>query len=220
MPRTMWTGHRLENRLDDSAGWLTGPGRAVDVELPEICQRRRLMTPSAAPLDLASLWTLSCDDVVQSGVTHWCAWCPRSLHTAEATGSGRFTPVSSRVAETLLVSRGGCITSALTGYVGGGGGGCGPGDCQQLSRTRSGHDGGGVNRSALSPASSASGCHRCERSCCRPVAYSTILRAGRSGRSAWPNGKRSAAAWPPASRAGRSRPGWASPIDGVAGADP
>ena len=33
-------------------------------------------------------------------------------------------------------------------------------------------------------------------------------RAGRSGRSAWPNAKRSAAGWPPASRAGRSRPGW------------
>jgi hypothetical protein len=30
---------------------------------------------------------LSCDVVLQRRVPHRCAWCPRSLHTAEATGS-------------------------------------------------------------------------------------------------------------------------------------
>ena len=44
------------------------------------------------------------------------------------------------------VSMGGCITSALTGWVGGGGGGCGPGDCQQQSRRNSGGGGGRVSR--------------------------------------------------------------------------
>jgi hypothetical protein len=39
--------------------------RMVAGELPEICQRRRLVTPGAAPLDLASPWPLSCDVVVQ-----------------------------------------------------------------------------------------------------------------------------------------------------------
>jgi hypothetical protein len=38
--------------------------RAVGGELPEICQRR-LVTPGAAPLDLASPPRLTCDVVVQ-----------------------------------------------------------------------------------------------------------------------------------------------------------
>jgi hypothetical protein len=39
--------------------------RAVGGELPEICQRRRLVTQGAAWLTLASPWPLSCDVVMQ-----------------------------------------------------------------------------------------------------------------------------------------------------------
>ena len=46
-------------------GACLAPGPAVVADLPEICQRRRLVTLSAAPLDLESPPRLSCDDAVQ-----------------------------------------------------------------------------------------------------------------------------------------------------------
>jgi hypothetical protein len=45
----------------------------------------------------------------------------------------------------------------------------------------------------------------------QPVECNGTRRVARSGVSPWPNAKRSAAAWPPASRADRSRPGWDEP---------
>jgi hypothetical protein len=62
--------------------------------LPEICQRRRLALPHTAPYRSSPPQPLSCDDVVRRGVRRRRAWWPRSLHTAEATGSEPVTPTS------------------------------------------------------------------------------------------------------------------------------
>jgi hypothetical protein len=74
----------------------TGPGKAASAELPEIRQRRRLVTPGAASLDLAPPRPLSCDDAVQHMGGCGSARNPRSLHTAEVTGSVPVTPTSHR----------------------------------------------------------------------------------------------------------------------------
>jgi hypothetical protein len=50
------------------------------------CQRRCLDPPHTAPCPLSPPQPLSCDVVVARGVLPRCAWRPRSLHTAEATG--------------------------------------------------------------------------------------------------------------------------------------
>ena len=72
-----------------------GSRRAPNRHLPEICQRRCLLTQGAAPLDLASPWPLSCDVCEATrGAASGCAWDPRPLHTAEATGSKPVTPTS------------------------------------------------------------------------------------------------------------------------------
>jgi hypothetical protein len=47
--------------------------------------------------------------------------------------------------------------------------------------------------------------------CSRPAGCNASHRVARSGLSPWANAKRSAAVSPPASRAGRSRPGWDEP---------
>src|SRR5215207_9169335 len=60
--------------------------------LPEIRQKRCLATPHTAPCPLSPPPPLSCDVVVRRGVGRRRAWWPRSLHTAEATGSKPVTP--------------------------------------------------------------------------------------------------------------------------------
>jgi hypothetical protein len=60
--------------------------------LPEIRQKRCLATPHPAPCPLSPPPPLSCDVVVRRGVGRRRAWWPRSLHTAEATGSKPVTP--------------------------------------------------------------------------------------------------------------------------------
>jgi hypothetical protein len=62
--------------------------------LPEICQKRCLALPHTALCRLRLPWPLSCDDVVRRGVPHGYARWPRSLHTAEATGSKPVTPTT------------------------------------------------------------------------------------------------------------------------------
>jgi hypothetical protein len=59
---------------------------------PEICQRRCLDPPHPAPCALRPPQPLRCDVVVARGVERRCAWCPRSLHTAEVVGSNPTTP--------------------------------------------------------------------------------------------------------------------------------
>jgi hypothetical protein len=63
-------------------------------DLPEICQKLCLARPRAASPDLMPLEPLSCDVVMQRGVSHRYVRCLRSLHTAEVTGSIPVTPTS------------------------------------------------------------------------------------------------------------------------------
>jgi hypothetical protein len=78
------------------------PGRAVGADLPEVCQRRRLVTPGAAPRHHGSPRLLSCDHMVLCGG----ACGPRFLHTAEATGSIPVTPTSASGSRTHYTEQG------------------------------------------------------------------------------------------------------------------
>ena len=99
--------------------------------LTGICQHNSLVTPCTAGITQPPV-TPSCDDVVTNRVLESSVEGPHSLHTAEATGFGT-CPAPTRssalgsadagvrcglwaVAEMLLVSMGGCITSALTDW--------------------------------------------------------------------------------------------------------
>ena len=62
--------------------------------LPESCQKLCLAMPHAASCGLGSAGSLTWTDVVRRGMPHWYVWGPRSLHTAEATGSKPVTPTS------------------------------------------------------------------------------------------------------------------------------
>src|ERR671910_2141670 len=62
--------------------------------LPEICQKRCLALPHTTLCCRSPPSPLSCDVVVRREVPHRFVWWPRSLHTAEATGSKPVTPTS------------------------------------------------------------------------------------------------------------------------------
>jgi hypothetical protein len=61
-------------------------------QLPEVCQKRCLAMPHTALGRLSRRQPLTCDVVLPRWVPQRCAWCSRSLHTAEATGSKPVTP--------------------------------------------------------------------------------------------------------------------------------
>jgi hypothetical protein len=67
-------------RTSEPAATLVG-----NSSLPEICQKRCLAMPHTALGRLRPPQPLSCDVVLQRGVSHRYVWCPRSLHTAEVT---------------------------------------------------------------------------------------------------------------------------------------
>jgi hypothetical protein len=82
------------------------PGRAVGADLPEVCQRRRLVTPGAAPRHHGSPRLLSCDHMVLCVGDCGGACGPRFLHTAEVTGSIPVTPTSASGSRTHYTEQG------------------------------------------------------------------------------------------------------------------
>ena len=62
--------------------------------MPESCQNLRPANLCAAPRSFGLAGSLTLANVVQWGVALSCTWGPRSLHTAEATGSKPVTPTS------------------------------------------------------------------------------------------------------------------------------
>src|SRR5215211_8668589 len=63
-------------------------------QLPEVCQKRCLAMPHIALGRLSRRQPLTCDVMLPRWAPHRCAWSPRSLHTAEVTGSIPVTPTS------------------------------------------------------------------------------------------------------------------------------
>jgi hypothetical protein len=62
----------------------TGSAQTATLGLARICQKLRHARPHTALWRLSPQQPWSCDVVVQCRAPHWCAWRPRSLHTAEA----------------------------------------------------------------------------------------------------------------------------------------
>jgi hypothetical protein len=93
-----------------------GPGAArtgTDRPQSATCQPTRFPTPNEAACHLHPSVPTSRHDVVPSMVSASSVGA-YSLHTVEVTGSGPFTPASSRVAEALAVSRAQRPASAST----------------------------------------------------------------------------------------------------------